>query len=351
MEKRYSPIVAVILVIAISVFGCKKNDNTIDEPQAAVHIDKLVPAQNIVGSDLLIEGSGFDPVATNNIVKIGNVPLVVKKATATSLLVNTPANLIQDKVTVSTGTSSATTAYNYYINGNPYAAIRLKSIKSNSDLYEFTYNSNNQLIAKNTKFINPINRLTFDVGKTDHTYNEAGYLIKEIYTPLNSSLKTVTEYSYTDGKLSGDKVYTLNTTDQSVSNVVLHSYTIVGRQLISKITKDANGAQLSSENYVYAIVNNVPQVTRTTTSSSGGVSTATYIQHLSLFDPSALLNTGAPKPTLFLASSATFTNDASGKNYTIDLGLAPVLAVAPSVRYQYAGGLADVVDYTYEAKQ
>lgn len=353
MMKKYRIQLITLIVVLISLGGCKKDKNIRKEEtptQDPVEISGLIPAQNVVGSDFMIVGSGFNPIASNNIVKIGNVILTVKQATATSLIVNTPDNWIFDKVSVSTGLMNAMTSYKYYVNEDPYKMLRLKSsLEGVSDLFEFTYNSDNQAIKKVTNFINPINHLTFYVGETDYSYNGTGLLTKEVYTPSNSNLQTITEYFYTDGHLTSDKIYNFNTDNSTTTNLSSHTYVILGRQLVNKVTKDGNGNQLSSENYDYAIINEIPQVVKTTNNVASGISKATYIQHPLLFDPSALLIPGAPRSTLFLASSATFT-DPNVKNYTIS-SITPALLVLPSVTYQYAGGLRDYITYTYENKQ
>ncbi|NQX40480.1 hypothetical protein SAMN05421820_105372 [Pedobacter steynii] len=353
MKKKYIIQLIALVIALISLNGCKKNRSNETEqpiPQDSVKISGLIPAQTTTGSEFIINGSGFDPVASNNIVKIGNIALTIKQATTTSLLVNTPANWAFDNISVTTGSMNATTVYKYHIVENPYKTLRLKScLEGKSDLFEFIYNTNNQATIKNTKFINPINGLTFSVGQTNYSYNGRGFLNKEVYTPLNSNLQTITEYFYTDDNLTSDKVYNFNTDNSSITNLSTHTYLTVGKQLISKVTKDSNGNQVSSENYEYAIIEDVPQVVKITNFVSGGISKATYIQHPILFDPSALLIPGAPRPALFLASSATFT-DPSIKNYTIAT-IFPSIQIAPSVRYQYAGGLSNVITYTYENKQ
>jgi len=315
-----------------------------------VSILSLIPSQSVAGSDLLIKGTGFSSTPGNNLVKIGNITATISSATDTSLLVIIPENATSEKITVVNGSKQFTTSLEYGILPKSYTDYKIKSYQENTTgtLFEFTYGSNNKIIARKESFVNPINKLLFVNGVAEYGYGTNGLLEKEIYTPTsNPNLKTVIEYVYVNQKLDSDKVYTLNVTTGDKTTTSTHNYTIIGRQLIKKISFDNNSVQTSIEDYEYSIVDGVPKVVRKINSASAGISTETYLQHKANPEPYALLVPGSPRPFLFFARSATFSNPAI-KNYATTYSeFVPQIIMPTQQRYQYADGTALNLFYSY----
>lgn len=173
-------------------------------------------------------------------------------------------------------------------------------------------------------------------------------LEKEIYIPeADTTMQTVTEYFYTNGKLSSDKRSSLNKANPAspVSTVLLtHTYSFIGNQLLKTITQNGVGAQTSIENYTYSNENNVPTVVRQINSVADGLSTETYFQKPGAVNPYAYLIPGSPMPTLFLSDSAKFSNPALINYKTFSTpGMTVVL------RYEYANkGAANAYYYLEE---
>ena len=342
--------VVVLGSVLFGLFSCKKPSVEEQMPEPII-ITQIMPSQSIVDSDFIIIGTGFNTIASKNIVKIGDIVLTVKAASATTLSVKCPSKSAWDKVSLANadGGSVVETSFRYNIASNPYKQLRLKSyLYGKSDLMEFSYNTAGQLSLKKTLFINPINGLTFTVSQSQYIYNGNGELVKEVNKPTATNIETIIEYLYTDGVLSGDRVYTLNTESSVIANLYTHTYRVAGGQLLEKIRKNASGVEIFSENYDYSIMGGNPQVTKTVNSSSDGVSTETYIQYLSYFEPHALLIPNSLQSTLFLASSASFS-DPKFKNYTISL-FSPTPSIINNISYNYGGGLSTNAVYNYENK-
>src|SRR5690349_7542919 len=73
-------------------------------------INSFTPTSGSIGTAVTITGSGFNPVATSNIVFFGPVKAVVTNATATSLTVTVPAGTSYQPISVTTGNLTAFSA-------------------------------------------------------------------------------------------------------------------------------------------------------------------------------------------------------------------------------------------------
>ncbi|AXY74205.1 hypothetical protein D3H65_09565 [Paraflavitalea soli] len=70
-------------------------------------ITSFSPAAGPVGAQVVLTGSGFDPVPTNNIVFFGGVKTNVVSATSTSLTITVPAGAAPDWISVTTNSRTA----------------------------------------------------------------------------------------------------------------------------------------------------------------------------------------------------------------------------------------------------
>jgi len=340
-----------LFAFAISITSCRKKHGSNEiTPVKPLKITGFSPAQNINGAEFTIKGSGFDPVASNNVVKIGNFNTIILAATDSTLTVNTSPDAYTGKITVTRGASSVTSEQDYTLSPPPYSTLNFISVWDiNRNIYDYEYDNNNKITVRNESEQNPVEPMfPFYKGSAKYTYNAAGLLEKEVFTPStypegpgDITAQKMIEYFYTNGKLSSDKLSSLNTTDPAnpVSTVLLmHTYTFTGNQLSKTITQNGAGVQTSIENYTYSIENNVPKVVRQINSVTDGLSTETYFQTAGVVDPYAYLIPGAPKPNLFFVDSAKFSNPAL-RNYR--LYVSPGMAM----RYEYKGGFADGAYY------
>ncbi|HEY4195832.1 MAG TPA: IPT/TIG domain-containing protein [Mucilaginibacter sp.] len=310
-----------LFVLAIGIVSCTKKHasdeiHPVTPPitTTPINITGISPAQAVTGSDIMIKGSGFDPTLSNNVVKIGTVNAIVKAVTDTSLIITIPDNALTGKITVTKGSLSATTDREYYMVGPFDPDFRLREfVDGHRNVYDFEYDSKNRVTFRRENY-RIIDQFIINLASAEYSYNSAGLLEKEVRTPVGtvagSSDTTwkITEYFYTNGILSSDKVSSMNTA-KTVSTVLFtHTYSFIGNQLLKTITKNAAGVQTSVETYTYSNVNDEPTVVRQINSVTDGLSTETYYQHPGEVDPYAYCIPGAPKPSLFLTDSARFSN-------------------------------------------
>jgi hypothetical protein len=106
-----------ILTLCLSAPSCKKSSTTPTPPVnpggtadtiPAPTITDFSPKKGLAGSTLVITGTNFDKVATNNSVKINGVAAVVSQVTLTQLAVTVPAGATSGKITTTVGTQTAT---------------------------------------------------------------------------------------------------------------------------------------------------------------------------------------------------------------------------------------------------
>src|SRR2546426_752182 len=91
---RVAPLAAAILLASAMLAA-----GQVARPSIA----DLSPGLAPVGSSIIISGSNFDPVASNNIVHFGTVRGNVISATATQLVVTVPAGAAYAPVSVTVG--------------------------------------------------------------------------------------------------------------------------------------------------------------------------------------------------------------------------------------------------------
>ncbi|QRR01274.1 IPT/TIG domain-containing protein [Dyadobacter sandarakinus] len=114
LKHKHYLLLLMLLGVFAMVTSCKNDDEpTPAEPVLA--ITTLTPATGLPGTKVVITGTKFDATAANNKVKFNNVDATVTAATTTALEVTVPANATTGKVTVTVGSSTATSAQDFTI--------------------------------------------------------------------------------------------------------------------------------------------------------------------------------------------------------------------------------------------
>jgi len=80
-----------------------------------VSITKFTPTQGVIGTEVLIEGTYFDPNAAGNVVKFNGVTAQVLEATATTLKVVVPAGATTGPISVTAHSSSASSMNDFVV--------------------------------------------------------------------------------------------------------------------------------------------------------------------------------------------------------------------------------------------
>lgn len=80
-------------------------------------ITGFAPQEGVAGTAVTINGSGFDAVAANNIVRFNGITATVTASTSSSLTTSVPAGAITGPVTVTVGESTATSATDFVVTG------------------------------------------------------------------------------------------------------------------------------------------------------------------------------------------------------------------------------------------
>lgn len=80
-----------------------------------VSITSFTPAQGVIGTEVLIEGTYFDPNAAGNVVKFNGVTAQVLEATATTLKVIVPPGATTGPISVTAHSSSATSVNDFVV--------------------------------------------------------------------------------------------------------------------------------------------------------------------------------------------------------------------------------------------
>ncbi len=78
-------------------------DNVILEQrtlQIAPTITSFTPTSGTTGSSITINGNGFDPTASNNVVYFGTIKATISNASSTQLVINVPIGAAHEKITI-----------------------------------------------------------------------------------------------------------------------------------------------------------------------------------------------------------------------------------------------------------
>lgn len=100
----------VSLVILWS--GCTKTKEAVAPTPT---IASFSPGEGMTGMSVVITGSNFSATAASNLVKFNGTLATVSAATATSLTVNVPAGASTGKITVQSGTQTATSGSDFVV--------------------------------------------------------------------------------------------------------------------------------------------------------------------------------------------------------------------------------------------
>ena len=162
-------------------------------------IDSFSPSSAAVAEEVVISGSGFDPVSSNNIVYFGGIKASVTSATTTQLTVLVPAHATDSPISVTSGGAtdestlafkvtdseissfevsasifdssvsipSISNAYSWY-EDDVYIAVADFNLDGKPDVAKLGKSTFNVRVHKNTSTLSTINTSSFDSG-TDFT--------------------------------------------------------------------------------------------------------------------------------------------------------------------------------------
>ena len=121
-HKHYLLLLMLFGVFAF-VTSCKNDDEPTPTPEVLA-ITSMAPTAGLPGTKVVITGTKFDATAANNKVKFNNVDATVTAATATSIEVTVPANATTGKVTVTVGSTTATSAQDFTISSRETVEVK-----------------------------------------------------------------------------------------------------------------------------------------------------------------------------------------------------------------------------------
>ncbi|MDQ0969230.1 hypothetical protein QFZ20_004633 [Flavobacterium sp. W4I14] len=321
---KWKNIVLAVCLSLVSLCGCskKENEEQIEEVNNLT-IDKIEPAQNLAGSDIVITGTGFNTNPTSNIVKINNINAIVKSSTTTTLLVRIPNSALTGKIEINNGSFTTYSNDEYLITQASVKSLKIKTYQD-GDRYEYwpVYDASNRIISMTKYFNNPINRLLIYQGIWNYTYDTDGLLTKCVYTPYNPATLEQIDYFYTSGTLSTVRISTINATNPSSTVKLLHTiieYEFIGGQPLKFTTKNINGEVISRDDFVYSNVNGKRIVVIKTTFPSAPSISETLEQFDGVISPYALHLSLTPARSLYMVAKRTSTED-SVNDYSSVLG-------------------------------
>ncbi|KAB7530640.1 hypothetical protein F8C76_03840 [Flagellimonas olearia] len=105
------PIMSICLILS-----CGKDDGPTPDPEPQeVEIASFSPTSGTVGTEVTINGKNFSSTKEENNVTFGSFKAPVVEASPTKLVVQVPTNAVTGKITVTVGSSSATSATNFEV--------------------------------------------------------------------------------------------------------------------------------------------------------------------------------------------------------------------------------------------
>lgn len=301
-------------LLIVSLCACNKNENEEQiEGQSVLKIDKIDPAQNLAGSDIVISGAGFNNNLAGNTVKIGDINAVVKSANSTKLVVTVPTSAFSGKIAINNGSLTTYSSEDYFITPSSVKSLKIKTYQD-GDRYEYwpVYDATNRITSITKYYNNPINRLLIYQGIWNHTYDTDGLLKKTVYTPYNPAVLEQIDYYYTSGVLSAVRLSTINATNSSSTIKLLHTiieYEFIGGQPLKVTTKNLNGELISQDDFVYSNINGKRSVVIKTTFPNMPSTSETLEQFDSVINPNALQLSLTPAKSLFMVAKRTSAED------------------------------------------
>ncbi len=108
----------VILFIACIAWQCgKKGDDANSTPEPTLSLTNFVPARDTVGANIVLTGTAFSTVLTDNKVMFNGTLAQVTNATATSITVKVPTGATKGKITVEANGKTATSTNDFTVTG------------------------------------------------------------------------------------------------------------------------------------------------------------------------------------------------------------------------------------------
>jgi IPT/TIG domain/NHL repeat len=105
---------SVILISVISIHpGCGKKDSTPPAQQNPPAITSFSPTAAATGEQVIIMGSNFSTITSDNIVKFNGITATVSAATSSQLTVSVPSGTSKGKITVSVNGQQAISAVDF----------------------------------------------------------------------------------------------------------------------------------------------------------------------------------------------------------------------------------------------
>ncbi|KAB7530639.1 hypothetical protein F8C76_03835 [Flagellimonas olearia] len=105
------PIMSICLILS-----CGKDDGPTPDPEPQeVEITSFSPTSGTVGTEVTINGKNFSSAKEENNVTFGSFKAPVVEASPTKLVVQVPTNAVTGKITVTVGSSSATSTTNFEV--------------------------------------------------------------------------------------------------------------------------------------------------------------------------------------------------------------------------------------------
>jgi hypothetical protein len=269
----------------------------------------------ITGSEITIVGTNFDPIASNNVVKINGVVAKVNSATATTLAITIPTAATSGKITVNKGAVAATSSNDFMVMNNPYQNVRIKYITTIETKIRrlFHYDSSNRLTSIETCLMDNLGTLNIQSINT-YTYLPDGKLDKDTYKIISpaSNTSTVDQYTYVGNVLDKITNSTIDETTASSPIVTINSiekYDFIKGSINTITRTDSQGKILFINKYAYAIIAGNPQIVLTQTpgpGSGGGVSSRTTLYSGDVLNPLSL-TIPTVQESLFFEKSYAFS--------------------------------------------
>ena len=107
-----------LIGLILLIWSCSKQSDTTPTPIpiTALAITSITPTSGIVGTKVIIVGTGFSAVLADNVVKFGGIAATLDSSTTTRLVTKVPKDAIIGKITVEVGGKSATSSTDFTVN-------------------------------------------------------------------------------------------------------------------------------------------------------------------------------------------------------------------------------------------
>src|SRR5688572_23308940 len=90
-----------VTVVMISLNACKDDGEDVRPAQAKPTITSFTPTTGLAGTtEVTITGQNFGTTASDNFVKIANVPATVKTSSATAITITIPEDAVTGKISI-----------------------------------------------------------------------------------------------------------------------------------------------------------------------------------------------------------------------------------------------------------